>query len=56
MQKSNAGLRDVTLATLAEAKLPVITAVMLSQGGGAYARVEPKATAWVPRTAAHRTS
>jgi FAD/FMN-containing dehydrogenase len=53
VQKSSAGLRDVMLATIAEAKLPVITAVVLPQGGGAYARVKPKATAFAQRAADH---
>jgi FAD/FMN-containing dehydrogenase len=53
VQKSSPGLRDVMLATIAEAKLPVITAVVLPQGGGAYARVKPKATAFAQRAADH---
>ncbi|HEX6638484.1 MAG TPA: FAD-binding oxidoreductase [Steroidobacteraceae bacterium] len=53
VQKSSAGLRDVMLATIAEAKLPVISAVALPQGGGAYARVKPKATAFAQRAADH---
>jgi hypothetical protein len=53
VQKSSPGLRDVMLATIAEAKLPVITAVSLPQGGGAYARVKPKATAFAQRAADH---
>jgi FAD/FMN-containing dehydrogenase len=53
VQKSSAALRDVMLATIAEAKLPVITAVVMPQGGGAYARVKPKATAFTQRAADH---
>jgi FAD/FMN-containing dehydrogenase len=53
VQKSSPGLRDVMLATIAEAKLPVVTAVVLPQGGGAYARVKPKATAFAQRAADH---
>jgi FAD/FMN-containing dehydrogenase len=53
VQKSSPGLRDVMLATIAEARLPVITAVVLPQGGGAYARVKPKATAFAQRAADH---
>ena len=53
VQKSSAGLRDAMLATIAEAKLPVIHAVVLPQGGGAIARVRPKATAFAQRAADH---
>jgi FAD/FMN-containing dehydrogenase len=53
VQKSSPGLRDIMLATIAEAKLPVIQAVVLPQGGGAYARVKPKATAFAQRAADH---
>ena len=53
VQKSSPGLRDVMLATIAEAKLPVVTAVVLPQGGGAYARVKSGATAFAQRAADH---
>jgi hypothetical protein len=53
VQKSSAGLRDAMLAAIAEARLPVIHAVVLPQGGGAYARVKPKATAFAQRAADH---
>jgi FAD/FMN-containing dehydrogenase len=53
VQKASAGLRDVMLATIAEAKLPVVHAVVLPQGGGAIARVKPKATAFAQRAADH---
>jgi hypothetical protein len=53
VQKSSAGLRDAMLATIAEAKLPVVQAVVLPQGGGAIARVKPKATAFAQRKADH---
>jgi hypothetical protein len=53
VQKSSAALRDVMLATIAEAKLPVVHAVVLPQGGGAIARVKPKDTAFLQRTADH---
>ena len=53
VQKSSPGLRDAMLAAIAEAKLPVITAVAMPQGGGAYARVKPKATAFAQRAADH---
>jgi hypothetical protein len=53
VQKSSAGLRDVMLATIAEAKLPVVQVVAMPQGGGAYARVKLKATAFAQRAADH---
>jgi FAD/FMN-containing dehydrogenase len=53
VQKSNAALRDAMLAAIAEAKLPVVHAVVLPQGGGAIARVKPTATAFLQRTADH---
>ncbi len=53
VQKASAGLRDVMLATIAEANLPVVHAMVLPQGGGAYARVKPKATAFAQRAADH---
>jgi hypothetical protein len=53
VQKSSSALRDVMLATISEAKLPVVHAVVLPQGGGAIARVKPKDTAFLQRTADH---
>jgi hypothetical protein len=53
VQKASAGLIDVAIATIDEAKLPVVQAVVFPQGGGAYARVKPDATAFAQRTAAH---
>ncbi len=53
VQKSSAALRDAMLATIADATLPVVHAVVLTHGGGAYARVKPKATAFAQRTADH---
>jgi hypothetical protein len=53
VQKSSPGLRDVMLATIAEARLPVVQVVSMPQGGGAYARVKPKATAFAQRAADH---
>jgi FAD/FMN-containing dehydrogenase len=53
VQKSSPQLVDTMLATIAEAKLPVVQAVSLPQGGGAYARVKPQATAFAQRAAAH---
>lgn len=53
VQKASPGLRDIMLATIAEATLPVIQAVVLPQGGGAYARVKPGRTAFAQRAADH---
>jgi hypothetical protein len=53
VQKASPGLRDVMLAAIAEANLPVTQAVVLPQGGGAYARVRPRATAFAQRAADH---
>ncbi len=53
VQKASPGLIDVAIATINEAKLPVVQAVVFPQGGGAYARVKPDATAFAQRTAAH---
>lgn len=53
VQKSSAALRDVMLAAIAEANLPLVQAVVLTHGGGAYARVKPKATAFAQRNADH---
>lgn len=53
VQKASPGLRDLMLAAIAEARLPVVTAVVMPPGGGAYARVKPKATAFAQRAAEH---
>lgn len=53
VQKSSIGLRDVMIATLDEATLPVVNVVVLPLGGGAYARVKPNATAFAQRAADH---
>jgi FAD/FMN-containing dehydrogenase len=53
VQKASPGLVDVAIATISEAKLPVVQAVVFPQGGGAYARVKPGATAFAQRAAAH---
>ncbi|MEO8017356.1 MAG: FAD-binding oxidoreductase [Pseudomonadota bacterium] len=50
VQKSSAALVDVIMATIADAKLPVVQVVSLQQAGGAIARVSPKATAFAQRT------
>jgi FAD/FMN-containing dehydrogenase len=53
VQKSSPGLIDVALATIGEARLPVVQAVVFPQGGGAYKRVKPDATAFAQRAAEH---
>ncbi len=53
VQKSSLGLRDVMIATIDEATMPVVHAVVLPQGGGAYARVKTNATAFAQRAADH---
>jgi FAD/FMN-containing dehydrogenase len=53
VQKASPGLIDVAIATIDEAKLPLVQAVVFPQGGGAYARVKPDATAFAQRAAAH---
>jgi hypothetical protein len=51
VQKPTQGLVDAMLATIAEANLPIVQAVSLPQGGGAYARVKGDATAFAQRAA-----
>ena len=51
VQKSTAALIDDIISTVAQANLPVVQAVVLPQGGGAYARVKPTATAFAQRAA-----
>jgi hypothetical protein len=53
VQKASAGLVDVAIATIGEANLPVVQVVVFPQGGGAYARVKPGATAFAQRAAPH---
>jgi hypothetical protein len=53
VQKSSQALVDVAIATINEAKLPVVQAVVFPQGGGAYKRVKPDATAFAQRAAEH---
>ena len=53
VQKASPGLIDIAIATINDAKLPVVQAVVFPQGGGAYARVKPNATAFAQRAAAH---
>ncbi|HEY6123202.1 MAG TPA: FAD-binding oxidoreductase [Steroidobacteraceae bacterium] len=49
VQQSSEALIDVMMATVAEAKLPVVQVVSVQQAGGAIARVAPKATAFAQR-------
>lgn len=49
VQKSSDALLDVMMATVAEAKLPVVQVVSMQQAGGAIARVSPTATAFAQR-------
>jgi FAD/FMN-containing dehydrogenase len=51
IQKSSQALTDVMLATIAEVNLPIVTAVSMPQGGGAYERVKPESTAFAQRAA-----
>jgi FAD/FMN-containing dehydrogenase len=49
VQKSSDALIDVMMATIADAKLPVVQVVSMQQAGGAIARVAPAATAFAQR-------
>jgi FAD/FMN-containing dehydrogenase len=49
VQKSSDALIDVMMATIAEARLPVLQVVSMQQAGGAIARVSPTATAFAQR-------
>jgi hypothetical protein len=53
LQKFNPALVDAAIATIAEANLPVVQVVVMSQVGGAIARVKPNATAFAQRAATH---
>jgi FAD/FMN-containing dehydrogenase len=53
VQKTTPALIEEIIATIATASLPVVQAVVLPQGGGAYARVKPGATAFAQRAAPH---
>jgi FAD/FMN-containing dehydrogenase len=53
VQKPTPALIDDIMATIAGANMPVVQAVVLPQGGGAYARVKPGATAFAQRAAPH---
>jgi FAD/FMN-containing dehydrogenase len=49
VQKSSDALVDVMIATVADAKLPMVQVVSMQQAGGAIARVAPTATAFAQR-------
>jgi FAD/FMN-containing dehydrogenase len=49
VQKSSDALVDVMMATITDAKLPVVQVVSMQQAGGAIARVSPTATAFAQR-------
>jgi hypothetical protein len=53
LQKTTSALIDDIIATVTNANLPVVQAVVLPQGGGAYARVKRGATAFAQRAAPH---
>jgi FAD/FMN-containing dehydrogenase len=50
VQKSSDALVDVMMATVADAKLPMVQVVSMQQAGGAIARVAPGATAFAQRS------
>ena len=49
VQKSSDALVDVMMATVADAKLPLVQVVSMQQAGGAIGRVAPSATAFAQR-------
>ena len=49
VQQSSDALVDVMMATVADAKLPMVQVVSMQQAGGAIARVAPTATAFAQR-------
>jgi hypothetical protein len=49
VQKTTAALIDVAMATVADAKLPVVQGVSMQPAGGAIKRVNPTATAFAQR-------
>ncbi|MFL6547171.1 MAG: FAD-binding oxidoreductase [Povalibacter sp.] len=49
VQKSSDALIDIMMATIAEAKLPLVQVVSMQQAGGAIGRVNPTATAFAQR-------
>lgn len=53
VQQTTPALLDAMLATIADANLPIVQAVVLPQLGGAIARVKPGATAFAQRAATH---
>lgn len=53
VHKPSPALIDVLVATIDEAKLPLVQSVSLPQAGGAISRVKPEATAFAQRTVQH---
>jgi FAD/FMN-containing dehydrogenase len=49
VQKTSEALIDTVMATVADAKLPLVQAVQMQPSGGAIARVSPTATAFAQR-------
>ena len=49
VQQTSAALIDVAMATIADAKLPVVQVVSMQTAGGAIKRVNPTATAFAQR-------
>jgi hypothetical protein len=49
VQQSSDALVDVMMATISDAKLPMVQVVSMQQAGGAIARVAPTATAFAQR-------
>ena len=50
VQQTSAALIDVVMATIADAKLPVVQVVSMQTAGGAIKRVSPTATAFAQRS------
>jgi len=55
VQKTSAALIDVIMATIADAKLPVVQVVSMQPAGGAIKRVSPSATAFAQRGLAYNS-
>ncbi len=55
VQRTSAALIDVVMATIADAKLPVVQVVSMQPAGGAIKRVSPAATAFAQRGLAYNS-
>jgi FAD/FMN-containing dehydrogenase len=53
VQKSSPALREAMLGIISEVRLPSVAALSFVHGGGAIARVNPRATAFAQRAAHH---